>query len=59
MNISLTKLLNMRHLPLRDYFAGEAMKALLSSPRFDSSKTIKNVVTDAYAVADTMLEVRK
>lgn len=51
-----------RNQELRDFFAGQAMQALLSAPYMvredDKTPDIKVVAAFAYEVADAMLEER-
>lgn len=42
---------------LRDYFAAKALQGLLADP--NGKGTWKNYASDAYAMADAMLEARK
>ena len=44
------------NIELRDYFAGVAMQALITSPKFNGK--MGNYVTDAYVIADAMIKER-
>jgi hypothetical protein len=46
-----------RGMTLRDYFAGQALIGILSSPKRETNE-IKPCVRNAYKLADAMLDVR-
>ena len=50
---------NQDAMDLRDYFAAQAMQAMIAHPNSDAGKPVSVYANNAYIIADAMMEARK